>query len=175
MRKILLVVDLSSYSNRAIRRVLSLPLPLNTAVRVAMVVPKPRPPQVTAVAGRLAVPTVAWVVTSAGPPAATHWHNCQSDFAFYLRTLRNRAIARIEQLAAPLRGANYFVETTFHEGSVLLAIRTEVRAWCPDQVIVGVHSWTSIKRRILEFTFRKGRADNYDSTEGPPRIGKRAA
>jgi nucleotide-binding universal stress UspA family protein len=128
--KILLVVDHTSHSEMAVRRIAEQAWPPNTTVRVLMVIK------------RLA------------PPAATLWHDAGGNLDRVWMRMRYRAMQRVEDLAASLKGGGLKVETVVRDKELPSTILDEANRWSAHRLVVGLHSLTGIKRRLFELAFR---------------------
>jgi hypothetical protein len=160
MSRILLAVDYSPHAKKAIESILFEGLAPETSFRVALISPRfnPGPSQ----ASTLARPTIAFYVPRLTLPDPTFHQECRDDFI-------DRTNRELEHLARPFKRAGYAVESVIHEGSAFMAIRREIRSWCPYRVIVALSGVASIKTRLLQLTFggiRAGCVD--DNSQQPP-------
>jgi nucleotide-binding universal stress UspA family protein len=127
--KILMVVDYSAYSERAIAKLVQQTLPPNSTISLLIAVsPNIPPPAVTVCEGR----------------ASLRWQICAkaAHRLDYLEKLLRFKDRRVE---------TFIVETRLPETLALLIESTKRDADC---LIAGVHSLLGIRRRLLETAYR---------------------
>jgi hypothetical protein len=160
--KFVVIVDHSSYSERALRELMGQQVPEGSMLCLVM------------------------VVNPFVPPPAVAFCSGNSSLKWQIRW---RATRRLEELSQNLSLPNCYVETSLCEtripGSVIamvLAITAKA-----DQLVVGLHSFFGIKRRLLEAAFKVIKSHsrelrkatpaspNRDPGEDPARQYKQAA
>lgn len=123
--KILLAIDSSEYSNKAIKEVARRPWPSGSIVRVLSVV-EPMP-----------------------PPASELWYDSGGSLEVVNREMRKRAMELTKAAATKLRGTGLKIESAVRVGHPRTEIVDEARKWSADLIVVGSHGRTALKRLLL--------------------------
>jgi nucleotide-binding universal stress UspA family protein len=123
--KLLLAVDSSEASERAVRKVASRPWPHGTQVRLLTVVEKN------------------------APPAALLWYDAGGDPDAAERELLWRAEGQLRQFVEELKTAGLSVECLIREGEPKTTILKECKQWQADLLILGAHEHRWLKRLFL--------------------------
>jgi nucleotide-binding universal stress UspA family protein len=139
--KILLVADHSAYGERGVEKITAQSWPLGTTARVLV------------------------VVRNIAPPAATLWHDARGSLEWAKLRLRYCAIQRAESLAEALRAGGISAGVVVRDSKLGSVTLDEIKEWQPDKLVVGLHSFTGIKRRLLEFILRSWLRKRKEDTE----------
>src|SRR5438128_4998929 len=124
--KILLAIDGSTFSDRAVQEVVHRPWPAATEVKIISVVE----PMVTMM-------TETWVLPD------NYWEGAEAAATEQAQATLDDAVARFKE-AATLK-----ITTEIHKGYAKRVILDEAEQWGADLIVLGSHGYSGFKRLLL--------------------------
>ena len=126
--KILLAIDGSEFSDRAVQEVVHRPWPAATDVKIITVVE----PMVTMM-------TETWVLPD------NYWEGAESAATEQAQSTLDDAVARFKEATTP----TLKVTTEIHKGYAKRVILDEAEQWGANLIVLGSHGYSGFKRLLL--------------------------
>ena len=126
--KILLAIDGSRFSDRAVQEVVHRPWPARSEIKIITVIE----PMVTMM-------TETWVLPD------NYWDGAERAAIGQARATLDEAIARFKEAATP----SLKITTETHQGYAKRIILDEAEQWGADLIILGSHGYNGFKRLLL--------------------------
>src|SRR5918911_674465 len=126
--KILLAIDGSTFSDRAVQEVVHRPWPAGSEVKIISVVE----PMVTMM-------TETWVLPD------NYWDGAEAAATEQARAALDAAVARFKEAATPTLN----ITTEIHKGYAKRVILDEAEQWGANLIVLGSHGYSGFKRLLL--------------------------
>jgi nucleotide-binding universal stress UspA family protein len=126
--KILLAIDGSAFSDRAVQEVVHRPWPAGSAVKIISVVE----PMVTMM-------TETWVLPD------NYWDGAEAAAAGQAQAALDGAAARFKEAATPALK----ITTEIHQGYAKRVILDAAEQWGANLIVLGSHGYSGFKRLLL--------------------------